>query len=185
MAPAPAVALGWRVPDPAHLDAYLPYVVLASALATGDASRLRRRLVQEDRLATDIGAHLGLMEDAFDVRNPCAFVIEAHHPGEVSTDRVVTAVDEELDRLATDGIGADELTRLTARLRYGLLASSDNLLRRTLSIASYEQQRGRAELTHEMPDLLERVTAEQVAAAAATLRPDARARLDLIAGGAA
>ena len=35
MAPAPAVALGWRVPDPADLDAYLPYVVVASALATG------------------------------------------------------------------------------------------------------------------------------------------------------
>ena len=82
MAPAPAVALGWRVPDPADLDAYLPYVVVASALATGDASRLRRRLVQEDRLATDVGCHLGLMEDAFDVRNPCPFVLEAHHPGE-------------------------------------------------------------------------------------------------------
>jgi hypothetical protein len=69
-------------------------------------------------------------------------------------------------------------------LRYGLLQASDNLLRRTLSIASYEQQRGRAELTHEMPDLLEGVSAEQVAAAAGALRPDARARLDLVAGGA-
>ena len=185
MAPAPAVALGWRVPDPADLDAYLPYVVAASALTSGDASRLRRRLLQEDRLATDVGAHLGLMEDAFDVRNPCAFVIEAHHPGEVTTDRVVAAVDEELDRLATDGIDDDELTRVTARLRYGLLQGSDHVLRRALGIASYEQQRGRAELIHEMPDLLEQVTADQVATAAGALRPDVRARLDLIAGGAA
>src|SRR6476661_6994349 len=100
MAPAPAVALGWRVPDPEDLAAYLPYVVVASALATGDASRLRRRLIQDDRLATDVGCHLGLMEDAFDVRNPCAFVLEAHHPADVPTDKVVAAVDEELDRLA-------------------------------------------------------------------------------------
>ena len=184
MAPAPAVALGWRVPDPADLDAYLPYVVAASALATGDASRLRRRLVQDDRVATDVGAHLGLMEDAFDVRNPCAFVIEAHHPGEVTTDRVVTAVDEELDRLATDGMTTDELTRVTARLRSTMLQGGDHLLRRTLAMASYEQQRGRPELTHELPDLVEQVTAEQVAAAAGTLRPDVRARLDLIAGDA-
>jgi predicted Zn-dependent peptidase len=173
------------VPDPEDLDAYLPYVVLASTLATGDASRLRRRLVQEDRLATDVGAHLGLMEDAFDVRNPCAFVVEAHHPGEVTSDRVVDAVDEELDRLATDGIDADELTRVTARLRSNLLQSGDHVLRRVLTIASYEQQRGRAELTHEMPDRLEQVTAEQVAAAAGALRPDVRGRLDLVAGGAA
>jgi len=182
-APSPAVALGWRVPDPADLDAYLPYVVLASALATGDASRLRRRLLQDDRSATDVGAHLGLMEDAFDVRNPCAFVVEAHHPGAVATDTVVRAIDEELDRLATDGMGADELTRVTARLRSSLLAASDNVLQRALRVASYEQQRGRAELTYELPDLLELVTTEQVAAAAGTLRPDARARLDLIAGG--
>ena len=33
LAPAPAVALGWRVPDPDDLDAYLPYVVLTSVLA--------------------------------------------------------------------------------------------------------------------------------------------------------
>ena len=182
MAPAPAVALGWRVPDPADLDAYLPYVVAASALATGDASRLRRRLVQDDRVATDVSAHLGLMEDAFDVRNPCAFVIEAHHPGDVTTDRVVAAVDEELDRLATEAMTTDELTRVTARLRSTMLQGGDNLLRRTLTMAAYEQQRGRPELTHELPDLLEQVTAEQVAAAAGTLRPDVRARLDLIAG---
>jgi predicted Zn-dependent peptidase len=185
LAPAPAVALGWRVPDPADLPAYLPYVVLASALATGDASRLRRRLIQDDRLATDIGAHLGLMEDAFDVRNPLPFIVEAHHPGEVSTDQVVAAVDEELDRVATDGVRADELGRVTARLRSGLLQGSDNVMRRTLAMSAYEQQRGRAELALEMPDLLAEVTAEQVAGAAATLRPDVRARLDLIAGGAA
>jgi predicted Zn-dependent peptidase len=184
LAPSPAVALGWRVPDPDDLGAYLPYVVLASALATGDASRLRRRLVQDDRLATDVGCHLGLMEDAFDVRNPAAFVVEAHHPGDVPTDKVVTAVDEELDRLATDGMPEDELTRVTARLRSALLQGSDNLLRRTLAIASYEQQRGRAELAHEMPVRLAEVTREQVAAAAAALRPDVRARLDLVAGGA-
>ena len=116
-APAPAVALGWRVPDPADLDG-LPAVRRAAlgCSATGDASRLRRRLVQDDRLATDVGCHLGLMEDAFDVRDPTALVLEAHHPGDVPTDAVVAAVDEELDRVATDGVPADELSRVTARL---------------------------------------------------------------------
>ena len=37
MAPAPAVALGWRVPDPADLETYVLYVVSAGDLATGDA----------------------------------------------------------------------------------------------------------------------------------------------------
>ena len=34
LAPVPAVALGWRVPDPDDLDAYLPYVVLARCSPT-------------------------------------------------------------------------------------------------------------------------------------------------------
>jgi len=185
LAPTPAVALGWRVPDPADLDAYLPYVVLASALATGDASRLRRRLVQDDRLATDVGCHLGLMEDAFDVRNPVAFVLDAHHRNDVPTDKVVTAVDEELDRVATEGIAGAELTRVTARLRSALLQAADFPMARTLAMASYEQQRGRPELVAEMPDRLAEVTAAQLAAAAGALGPEVRARLDLVAGGVA
>jgi hypothetical protein len=51
-------------------------------------------------------------------------------------------------------------------------------------MASFEQQRGRAELVGELPALLGAVTGEQVAAAAAELLPDARARLDIVAGGA-
>ena len=183
-APAPAVALGWRVPDPDDLDAYLPYVVLTSVLSTGDASRLRRRLVQDDRIATDVGAHVAFMEDAFDVRNPTALLVEAHHADDVKTDKVVKAVDEELDRVATDGVPGDELERVQARLSSALLQGADHVMSRTLAMASYEQQRGRAELVGEMPALLAAVTGEQVAAAAAALRPDARARLDLVAGGA-
>jgi predicted Zn-dependent peptidase len=124
------------------------------------------------------------MEDAFDVRNPLPFIVEAHHPGEVSTDQVVAAVDEELDRVATGGVPADELERVQARLTSALLQGQDHVLSRTLAMASFEQQRGRAELVGELPALLGAVTGEQVAAAAATLLPNTRARLDVVAGGA-
>jgi predicted Zn-dependent peptidase len=184
LAPAPAVALGWRVPDPADLDAYLPYVVLASTLTTGDASRLRRRLVHEGRLATDVSSHVGLMEDPFDVRNPTALVVEAHHSGEVPSDQVVAAVDEELDRVATAGLEPGELDRVHARLGSSLVQGMDHVMGRTLSMAAFEQQRGRAELVGELPALLAEVDEQRVRAAAAALRPDSRARLDLVVGGA-
>ena len=182
LAPAPAVALGWRVPDPADLDAYLPYVVLSSVLASGDASRLRRRLVQDDRVATDVGAHLAFMEDAFDVRNPTALLVEAHHGADVAADRVVAAVDEELDRVVTSGVGVDELERVSARLLSAMLQGQDHVLSRTLAMAAFEQQRGRAELVGELPALLAAITGKQVAAAAATLQPQVRARLDIVGG---
>ena len=182
LAPAPAVALGWRLPDPADLDAYLPFVVASSVLTTGDASRLRRRLVQTDRLATDIGSHLGVMGDPFDVRHPAPFVVEAHHPPDVATDDVVTAVDEEIDRLAADGLEPGELARVQARIGSSLVQGQDHILGRTLAMAVFEQQRDRAELVGDLPALLGEVGEEAVRRAAQQLRPDRRARLDLMVG---
>jgi zinc protease len=53
LAPLPAVAAAWRVPDPIKdLEGYLPYVVLAEVLTDGDASRLVERLVLRDRTVT-------------------------------------------------------------------------------------------------------------------------------------
>jgi hypothetical protein len=46
----------------------------------------------------------------------------------------------------------------------------------------FEQQRDRAELVNELPDLLRQVVPEQVRAAAATLTPSTRALLELRPG---
>jgi hypothetical protein len=53
---------------------------------------------------------------------------------------------------------------------------------RAQELSIFEQQRSRAELVNELPGLLEQVTASSVQSAAATLRPDNRARLELRPG---
>jgi zinc protease len=183
-APTPAVALGWRVPDPVgDLAGYLPFVVLTELLVRGDASRLRQRLVHEEHLVTDISAHLGILEDAFDVRDPTILIVSAYHGGEIATDDVVAAIDDELDRLARDGLDDGELARIQARIAATLLTRNDFVLGRILAMASLEQQRQDPGLVAELPALIGEVTADQVVAAAGTLRRDNRARLDLVPGG--
>src|SRR4051812_31494852 len=60
LAPAPAVAIGWRVPDPVgDLDTYLGTVLLAELLSEGDASRLERRLLHEGPIAIAQSSHGG------------------------------------------------------------------------------------------------------------------------------
>ncbi|GGK00782.1 peptidase M16 [Pilimelia anulata] len=185
LAPLTMVAAGWRVPDPvADLAAYLPYAVLAEVLTDGDASRLVRRLVQDDRSATQVGGYLGFMGDAFDARNPTAFLLQAGLPPGGTSDAVLTAVDEELDRLATGGVAAAELARTVARMSTHLLRDADTVLQRALRMAVFEQQRGAPELLNELPRLISEVTAEQVGAAAAALRPQRRAVVEAIPGGA-
>jgi predicted Zn-dependent peptidase len=124
------------------------------------------------------------MENPLDVRDPTALVVEVRLPEGGDPDAVVRAVDEEIARLATDGVSADELRRVMARTSAELHQLADNVMERTLAAASYEQQRGRAELVWEVPDLLQAVTPEQVTAAAATLTPTTRARLDIVPGSA-
>ncbi len=184
-APMPAVAIGYRVADPVRsLNKHLAFVLLAEVLSDGDASRLQRRLVQRDHLVTDIAAYLGEFGDPFDERDPSSFTISAHYPDARSLDSILAAVDEELDAIATDGLDTGELDRVRTRLVSVLMREMDSVLSRTLEFAKFELIHGRAELVAELPERLAAVSEDAVRRAAATLRPDRRAVLELVAGGA-
>jgi predicted Zn-dependent peptidase len=183
LAPLPAVASGWRLPDPiAEFEAYLPYVVLAEVLTDGDASRLVERLVQRDRTVTSVGGYIGFMGDEYQVRNPTAMLLQAHMPPGGDADKVLRTIDEELDRLATGGMTPGELARTQARMATHLLRDTDAVLGRALPMAVLETQRGRPELLNELPRLVGEVTEAQIVAAAATLRPERRATIEVLPG---
>jgi predicted Zn-dependent peptidase len=183
-APIPAVAIGYRVPDPVNaLDDHLAHLLLAEVLSEGDASRLQRRLVQRDHLVTDISAYLGEFGDPFDERDPTALTISAHYPDAGSLDAVLVAIDEEIDRIATDGLERGELDRVRTRLLSMIYRDLDPVISRTLEFAKFELIYGRAEMLAELPGLLATVPEDAVRKAAAGLRPDRRAVLELVAGG--
>jgi predicted Zn-dependent peptidase len=184
-APIPAVAIGYRVADPVgSLDEHLALVLLAEILTDGDASRLQQRLVQRDQVVTDVAAYLGEFGDPFDEREPTAFTITAHYPDAESLEAILRAIDEELARIADDGLAAGELDRVRTRLVSVLLRHLDPVMSRTLQLAKFELIHGRAGLIAELPARLSAVPVDAIRAAAAMLRPDRRAVLELVAGGA-
>jgi len=185
MAPMPALAVGYRVPDPVGaLDEYLAAVVLVEVLTDGEGSRLHERLVKRDRIASHVGGMIGTFGDPFDVRDPTMLQLMAYHPGG-SADQVLAAIDDEVATVAT-GIDADELHRVQTSLVSDHLRRLDNLLQRAMFMATLEQQRARAELVNELPQALASVEAEAVVAAAeGWMRPDARAVLEVQPGAAA
>jgi predicted Zn-dependent peptidase len=183
LAPLPAVAAAWRVPDPVgDFSSYLPYVVLAEVLTDGDASRLVERLVQKDRTVTSVGGYLGFMGEPFAVRDPTALVLQAFLPPGGAVAAVLATIDEELDRLATDGLADGELERTQARMVTHLLRDTDAVLGRGLTMAALELQRGHPELVNQLPRLVGEVTGEQLVAAAATLHADRRASVEVVPG---
>jgi predicted Zn-dependent peptidase len=184
LAPLPAFAAAWRVPDPmSDLTGYLPYVVLAEVLTDGDASRLVRRLVLTDRSVTTVGGYVSFMGEPFDVRDPTALLLQAHLPPGGDVGAVLAAVGEETDRVAQDGPDDGELARTVARMSTHLLRDSDTVLTRALRYAVIEQQRGEAGLADELPALLAQVTDDQVRQAAATLTTSRRAVVEVVPGG--
>ncbi|WP_018335139.1 M16 family metallopeptidase [Actinomycetospora chiangmaiensis] len=185
-APLPALAMGYRLPDPGtDLAGYLAHAVLGSLLTDGEAARLTQRLVYGDGLVTDVSASAGLMGAPLDARDPDTFTITAVHPDTVDPRQVVDAVDAEVLVLGERGPDPEELRRVTARWAGALHREHDRLMNRMLALGSAELLHGRAELSDELPAAIAAVTPEAVAAAADALRPDARALLVLTPGASA
>nr|WP_042189828.1 pitrilysin family protein [Kibdelosporangium sp. MJ126-NF4]CEL18903.1 Zinc protease [Kibdelosporangium sp. MJ126-NF4]CTQ95293.1 Zinc protease [Kibdelosporangium sp. MJ126-NF4] len=184
-APLPALAIGYRMPDPINdLDAYLAHLVLASVLTEGDGSRLQQRMVHKEALVTDINAGAGLF-GPFEARDPDTFSLTAMYSPDVNVDRVLGALDEELELLAGTAPSEQELAKVTARWVSSLHKEHDRIVSRTLGLGSFQLLYGDAGLIYELPDRIAAVTPQDVSAAAKLLRPDSRAVLQVFPAGGA
>jgi zinc protease len=98
----------WNIPDYGSADAvYLDMV--SDVLTLGKTSRLYKRLVYDDQIATDAGAFVNLNEIGGQ------FLEQATaQPGQ-GLAQVEKALDEELARFLKDGPTAEELTRVKAQ----------------------------------------------------------------------
>jgi len=113
-AQGPALLCGWRGAaarsrDTAALD------LAQVCLGVGESSRLRRRLVHQEALATSVGVSFGWRID------PGVFSIFAELAPGVRVERVERILAEELARLAERGVTAAELKRARALLRSSVL----------------------------------------------------------------
>ena len=159
---APAAGLRRRLPGARTRcptsPAYLPFVLLTEVLSSGDASRLERRLVQQDRSVTSVAAYLGTFGDPFDQRDPLLLTLEAYHPAERTAEEISGGRRRtNSSRLARDGLEPGELDRVRARLAATLFREVDDVLGRTLALSVFELLHGDAGLVNELPARLEAV----------------------------
>ena len=116
----PRLYLAWVTPelyaaDDADLD------LLADILAGGKASRLYRRLVYDDRIATEVAAYQNSREAGGYFQ-----VVATAVPG-VDLAVVEHALREELDRFASEGPTGDELERAVALTESGFLSRLEHV----------------------------------------------------------
>jgi zinc protease len=177
LAPAPALALGYRAPD-ARLDlpAYLAHWVLADLLTGPTHGRLHRRFETDGR-RVEISSGCGFF-GPLTARDPDVFLCTAIHPQE-SDRAVLDAWDAELEEVARSGIDEVERDTVTSAVAGRWAQGLDSLAVRTRALGAAEILQGRAELPLELATRLRSVPAAAVAAAAASLRDSPRALLRL------
>ncbi len=101
---APLLQCAYKAPAAADLRA--PAIeLLLSVLVDGDASRLHRSLVEEQRLAIEVGGH---WQEGFD---PGLLWLSLTLPQEANPDEVLGALDRELMSLVREGVTETELAR--------------------------------------------------------------------------
>jgi predicted Zn-dependent peptidase len=152
----PAVRIGWRVPSALHEDA--PALAILSAILTGGrTSRLYRRMVVEDRVVTGIFSSMGP-----GTRFPRLFQLDATPLSPHTTSEAEQIVYKEVDRIATDGPTASELTRVRNQIAAGAIRRLQSNLGLAYQLADSESLHGDWRVTFQDADRLRAVTTEDV-----------------------
>jgi predicted Zn-dependent peptidase len=152
----PRVRIGWHVPAALHDDA--PAVaILAAVLTGGRTSRLHRRLVTDDRIATGVYASTGPGD-----RFPQLFQIEAIPLSPHSTEQAEAAIYEEIARVATEGPTESELERVRNQVAAGNVRRIGSNLGLAFQLAHSESLEGDWRATFRVSARLADVSAEDV-----------------------
>ena len=110
----------WMMPEIGNVEAdYLDLV--AGVLSEGKSSRLYKRLVHDERIASDVSAF------AFPLEIAGLFGVVATAMPDQDLAAVEAAIDEEVERFLADGPTRDELTRITTRRKAAFVRGAERV----------------------------------------------------------
>ncbi|SMO76459.1 M16 family metallopeptidase [Solitalea koreensis] len=158
--------------------AFYPIDLLSDMLSRGDSSRLYRSLVKEKQLFSEVNAYVTGEND------PGLLIVEGKLIKGVSVEKASEAIDAELDRIKTELIPDDELTKVKNKLESTIAFSEMNLLDKAMNLAFFELMGDAAQYNLER-DRYQAVTAEQIREQANQIfKPENSSTLYYLANGA-
>ncbi|MHB1044395.1 MAG: M16 family metallopeptidase [Thermoanaerobaculia bacterium] len=176
LARTPALAMGWRMPGRTHPDA-VPLLVLGELLHNGRASRLYRGLVEGRELATDLSGGFNPFQGGAWYDGTTLFLSRVGYRREVSGSEVLAAFDEEVARIARDGVEEAELARVKTKVLADTWAGLEPRLGLAIELAQATAIAGAPEALLDLPLLVEAVSSNDLRRAAAWLAPEGRAAI--------
>jgi zinc protease len=151
----PYIVMGYHVPNLRDPDSYV-LDVIEGLLSGGKSSRLYRSLVREKRIALSADADNSLVS-----RDPNLFYLAAEVlPGKETSD-VEKALDQEIDRLQKEPVGAPELEKVKNQVEAAFLFGQDSLFYRAMLLAQFEISRSWRTVDEYLP-AIRKVSAEDI-----------------------
>jgi len=134
--------------------------LISDILSRGNSSRLFRNLLKDQKLFSDINAYLTGSLDAG------LFVVEGKPLPGVSMEVAEAAIWKELERISTELVPVDELTKVKNKMESTMVFSEMSLLDKAMNLAYFELLGDADQLNSETQKYLD-VSAEEIRAQAA------------------
>jgi zinc protease len=168
----PYLVMAYKVPkllDVEKDDDPFALEVLAAVLDGYDNARLSAKLVRTDRIANSVDAGY----DAT-ARGPVLFMLSGEPTRGTSLEQLEVALRGEVERIAKEGVSADELKRVKAQLIASQVYKRDSVFGQAMEIGSMELSGFSYKLIDRMIERLAAVTPAQVQAVAQKYFSDAQ-----------
>ena len=166
LAQVPAIAAAWKMPDRGSKD-QAPMAVLGDLLANGDASRFYQGLVKGREIALNVEPLYGLTSP-WEYDGPTLFTIFALYKPNGSADTLLKAMDEEIARVANEGVDEATLKRVKTRMLADWYDGLEGYLDRADNLAKMQTLWGDAKVINQIPGWIDAVTAADVQRVAKT-----------------
>ena len=155
----PAIMAAYRTPSMKTRDARV-LDLISTILSDGKSSRLYKKMVDDKKIALQVGAFNVCMEDYG------IYVIYGLPQGEAATDTLLKNVDEEIVRLQTELISEKELQKLRNKFENNFVNSNSSIEGIANSLAKYYMLYGDINLINNEIDIYNSITREEIKAIA-------------------
>ena len=166
LAQVPAIAAAWKMPTRGSRD-HAPMAVLGSLLAGDEASRLYQGLVKQRQIAINVDPLYGLT-DPWSYNGPTLFTLFALYRPDSSADAVLAAIDEEVAKIARDGVDAATLKRVKTRMLADWYNGLESFIERADTVARMQTLWGDAQVVNKVPGWIDAVTSADLQRVAKT-----------------
>ena len=158
---SPNIMMVYHVPATNSDDTYA-IELLSDILTAGKSSRLYSALVSEQQVATHVFSHT---RESFD---PNLFTFYAVAAPEVTAEQLEQALIKEINRIASEGVTEDELTKVKNRKLVDFYRDMETINGKANTIGTYELFHGDYAKLFSAPDDYARITAADIQQVAAT-----------------